>query len=284
MKNIFTGSLRYLAIVLGTAAYALGFSYFLYPAGFVTGGVTGIAMVINYVSKFPVGVMIILINIPIFIVGGLKLGWRFLISSAIGMVALSVMIDLFELFATPLTDNALLNALYGGVLTGFGLGVVFAAGATTGGTDIIAMLLRRRYPFLNVGQLMLLLDVVILVAYVLAFGDLERVMFSVVSLYLSTKVIDSVLYGFNYGKLAYIISDRADAIAEEITRIMQRGVTKLYGRGAYSNQDKTVLLCALKRRQIVELKRIVKQEDPNAFVILMETREVLGKGFENNEV
>ncbi len=275
---------KYLVIAIGTFIYGLGVNFLMRPNGIISGGITGIAMVINYAFPvLPIGVMIFIINIPIFIVGFKVLGWRFVISSLVGMLGLSVFIDLIELFSFPLTDNPLLAALFAGVITGFGLGLVFLTGASTGGTDIIVKVVRRHHQHMNLGTLVFILDVVIIVIYAVTFRMFEAGMYSLIAIFVESKLIDVVLYGVNYGKVVYIISDKADEINRQINDIMDRGVTKLYGEGGYSGAKKTVLLVAIKRRQITRLKQIIKEIDPKAFVIMSESREVLGEGFQKNE-
>ena len=276
--------LKYLVIAIGTFIYGLGVNFLMRPNGIISGGITGIAMVINYAFPvIPIGVMIFVINIPIFIVGFKALGWRFVIGSLVGMLGLSVFIDLIELFSFPLTDNPLLAALFSGVITGFGLGLVFLMGASTGGTDIIVKVVRKKHQHFNLGTLVLILDVIIILIYAVTFKMFEAGMYSLIAIFVESKLIDVVLYGVNYGKVVYIISDKAEEINRAINEEMDRGVTKLYGEGGYSGEKKTVLLVAIKRRQITKLKQIIKQADPKAFVIMTESREVLGEGFQKNE-
>lgn len=276
--------LKYVVIALGTFIYGLAVNYLMRPNGIISGGITGIAMVINYAFPvLPIGVMIFVINIPIFIVGFKALGWRFVIGSLVGMLGLSVFIDLVELFSFPLTDNPLLAALFSGVITGFGLGLVFLMGASTGGTDIIVKVVRKKHQHFNLGTLVLILDVIIILIYAVTFKMFEAGMYSLIAIFVESKLIDVVLYGINYGKVVYIISDKAEEINRAINEEMDRGVTKLYGEGGYSGEKKTVLLVAIKRRQITKLKQIIKQADPKAFVIMSESREVLGEGFQKNE-
>ena len=276
--------LKYLVIAIGTFIYGLGVNFLMRPNGIISGGITGIAMVINYAFPLlPIGVMIFVINIPIFIVGFKVLGWRFVIASLIGMLGLSVFIDLIELFSFPLTDNPLLAALFSGVITGFGLGLVFLTGASTGGTDIIVKVVRQKHQHFNLGTLILILDVIIILIYAVTFRMFEAGMYSLIAIFVESKLVDVVLYGVNYGKVVYIISDKAEEINKKIGEEMDRGVTKLYGEGGYSGSKKTVLLVAIKRRQITKLKQIIKEADPKAFVIMTESREVLGEGFQKNE-
>jgi uncharacterized membrane-anchored protein YitT (DUF2179 family) len=271
---------NYFKLILGSMIYAVGFSYLLYPAKLVSGGITGISMIINLKTAFPVGVMIIIFNLPIFLIGFRRLGLKFMIDSFIGMVLTSVFIDLLQPHAIVLTTDPLLSAVIGGAIDGIGIGLVFSVAATTGGSDIVAKLVRQSRPDFNMGQIMIALNVIVVAAYVVCFGDYERAMYSIIAMFASSYVVDTVLYGFNYGKLVYIISDRYELVGRKITAELERGVTILHGAGAYSGEEKTVLMVAIKRRQIVDIKKIVAQIDPLAFVIVTETKEVIGLGFE----
>jgi uncharacterized membrane-anchored protein YitT (DUF2179 family) len=260
--------------------YAIGFSFFLYPASLVSGGVTGISLIVNILSGFPVGAAIIILNIPIFIAGFRKLGLKFMFDSLLATVFISVMIDLLEPYARPLTDDTLLAAIAGGAIDGIGMGIALGSGATTGGTDIIARLVRRWRQDFNIGQILLAMNVVIVGAYAVLFSDYERALYAAMSMVVSSYLIDVVMYGFNYGKLVYIISDSCDEIGREINVKLKRGATVLKGEGTYSGADKEILMVAIKRGQILELKNIVRGADANAFVIVTETKEVLGLGFD----
>jgi uncharacterized membrane-anchored protein YitT (DUF2179 family) len=277
--------IRYYAqLLLGSAVYAAGFSFFLYPNGLVTGGITGVSTIINFLTGFPVGIMMIIINIPIFILGFWKLGLKFMLDSAASMLLISVLVDILHPYAFPVTEDPILTSLFGGLIAGTGLGLAFSTGATTGGTDILARIYRLKYQHVNMGKVVLMLDAVVIGAYALIFKNYDKAMFSVITIFVASWIIDEVLYGINYGKLVYIISRESDEIGKQLTEKLGRGVTKLYGEGAYTGEKKTVLLCAIKKRQIVELKKIVKALDKEAFVIISETREVVGLGFEKTEV
>ena len=274
----------YMQMILGSAVYAAGYSYFLYPNVLIIGGVTGISTIINFLSGVPVGILMILINIPIFILGFRKLGLKFMLDSAASMLLISVLVDVFHLVAFPVTENPLLAALFGGLITGAGLGLTFSTGATTGGTDIIARVFRLNYQHINLGQVMLILDAVVIGAYALIFKNYDKAMYSAISIFVASWIIDEVLYGVNYGKLVYIVSREYKAIGKELAEKLERGVTMLYGEGVYTGEQKAVLLCAIIKRQIVELKKIVKTLDKDAFVIISETREGVGLGFEKIEI
>lgn len=266
-------------IVIGASIYAGGFRLFLYPNDIVPGGVSGIAMIVNRLTGFPVGTLALLLNVPIFLIAWRVWGGRFLLGSLLGMAVSSLMIDVFAYLPPLVTGNPLLGALFGGAIVGFGLGLVFSAGASTGGSDIVAKLLRLRLPYLNMGRLVLATDVVVIFAFALIFRDFESLLYAIIASFMSSKLVDGVLYGFDYAKVAYIISDRWADLSQRITEELQRGVTLLAAQGAYTGREKQVILCAVKQQQIVALKRLVRAIDPQAFFILCEAREVLGFGF-----
>ena len=273
---------KYGMIALGCAIYAFGFQFFCYPNAITTGGVVGVAMILNQLTGLPVGVLTILMNIPLFIIAWRHFGLDFLIGSLAGMGLSSVMVDLFAVFGFAATDDTLLAALIGGVIKGIGMGMVYYVGATTGGMDIVIKLLRRRISFINFGTLMLLIDAVIITAYALILGRYESAMYSLVAMYTTTKMIDLALYGIDNACLCYIISDQSKVLTQEIVSgRLRRGVTILEGRGAFSGEKREVLMCAVKRPQLGELKRVVRSIDEHAFLIVTNANNVFGNGFEN---
>lgn len=283
MKKISESSLKsalnIIRILLGSAVFAVGIQWFFHPAGLLSGGVTGIAMIVNYLTKAPIGVMLLALNLPLFIIALRKYGLRFMGGSLLGTLASSLFIDLLSLVKISITTEPLLAAIYGGIITGLGLGIVYSTGSTTGGTDILAKFIREKYPYVNFGTMILVLDGVIIAAYALIFGKYENAMYTVIAVYIASRVIDLVLYGSSQSKLCHIISEYSDEIKAAIVDKLNRGVTVLSGKGAYSGQEKQILLCVVKRQQIVEIKKIVKNIDKSAFVIVTDTRDVFGEGF-----
>ena len=269
----------YFKILIGSALYAAGFQFFLYPNAIVTGGVTGIAMIINYFSGFPVGVMTLIINVPLFIFSWKKFGLPFILASLAGTVLSSVMVDLFALIPLEVTHEPLLGAIYGGIIKGFGLGIVYHTGATTGGVDIVAKFLRRRYQHINFSTFILALDAAVIAAFAVAFRRYDSAMYAIICMYIAARVIDLVLYGAVNSKVCYIITDRSDEIKNGIVNSLHRGVTFLHGEGAWSGQEKNVILCVIKQSQIVDLKHLIDAVDDKAFVIVSDSREVFGNGF-----
>ena len=274
--------LKYLTIVVGSAIYAVGFQFFMFPNSIVSGGIVGISMIINHFTQWPVGVMTIIMNIPLFAVAWRYFGLDFLIGSLVGMALSSAFVDLFALTGISLTNDPMLASIIGGVIKGFGLGVIYYVGTTTGGVDIVAKLLRMKYPHINLGTLLMLLDAAIIGAYAIIFHIYESAMYSVIAMFVVSKVIDLVLYGIDNSCICYIISERSQDISDEIiSGHMHRGVTILDGRGAYSGKEKQVIMCVIKRQQISEIRRIIRNIDENAFFIVSDAKNVFGNGFES---
>ena len=269
----------YTIIALGSLAFALGFDWFFAPNQIAMGGVTGLAQVINVlIPALPVGILTIILNVPLFLAGWKLIGFHLLASSLFSMAVSSVAIDIIAAWYTFPPMDPLLACLCGGAVMGAGFGLVFSQGATTGGTDIVARLLKLKFPWLPMGKLILIPDGVVLALTAIAFQRLETALYGAVALYVSSKVMDTVLYGMNASKVAYIISDDWKAVADAILAY-DRGVTILNAAGAYTGAEKHVLLVAFRQREIVEIKRRVHAIDPGAFLIVCDAHEVLGEGF-----
>ena len=272
--------LAYVWITLASVIYAIGFNWCYEPNQIGFGGITGVAQIINAVLPWaPIGTVVILLNAPLFLLGWRLLGGHLLLSSLYAMFVSSLAIDLLHMVYTFQPMDPVLATIYGGVLMGGSLGIVFLQGATTGGTDLIARLLKLKLAWLPMGKLLMVIDLAVILAVAVAFGNVYSALYGVVALYLSSKVMDMVLYGLDTAKVAYIISQDPQTIAYRLTRELDRGVTILQGRGAWSGQDKEVLMCAFKQRQIVAMKRMVKEIDPDAFLIVCDAHDVMGEGF-----
>lgn len=280
-RPMFHTIMCYVQTVLGAAIYALGIQLFYRPVQLISGGLTGISMIINLITDLPVGVMIFVMNIPLFIVALKRFGIKYMLGSLIGMVCSSLFIDLFSFMNFTLTDDPMLSALYGGVATGLGCGIMYSVGSSSGGIDVIAKFIKEKYPYVNFGSFILWLDAVVVVAYALIFRYYDKAMYTVLAVFVASKVIDTVLYGVSTSKLCYIISEHSDEIKTEIVKTLHRGVTLMNGKGAYSGLEKQVLLCVVKRQQIVEIRRLIRGIDQQAFVIVSDARDVFGKGFGN---
>ena len=270
----------YAVITLGSLIYALAYNIFFAPNQVAMGGLTGLGQVLNAVIPvLPVGGTVFAMNVPLFFLGWKYIGGHLLVSSLYAMTFSSFAIDVLDMiYRFPPTDT-MLAAIFGGALLGLGIGLVFAKGATTGGTDLIARLLKLKFAWLPMGTLVLFPDFAVIVLAAIAFGKVESALYGVVALFVTTKVMDLVLYGLDSAKVAYIISDAYREIADAITHDMERGLTLLHGEGGWSGAEKKILLVAFKQKQIVALKQTVKAIDPSAFLIVCDAHEVLGDGF-----
>lgn len=269
----------YGTVVLGSAVFALGFNLFLAPNQISAGGLSGASLLIVSLLGFgSVGAITALLNVPLFIIGWRSLGKRFFLSSLVGMAASALLLDLFSFLPAPKTDP-LLGALAGGLASGVGVGLVFSSGATTGGVDIIARLLRAKVRQVPMGRLIFMVDMVVVVLTGVVFRDMNKTLYSAVTLYVSSLMVDAVLYGPDHSTVALIISPKYETIAKTIGEKLGRGATILPGQGSHTGQSRPVLLCAVRKRQIADLKSLVCGIDPEAFVILQEAHQVLGSGF-----
>lgn len=267
------------ATIVGSALFSLGFSLFLQPNEINSGGISGLAMVIVEVTGVgSVGTLTILINLPLFILGAKKIGSRFFFGSLLGMLLSSVLIDVFALIPFFVPDP-MIATLYGGVLCGIGVGVVFAAGTSTGGSDILIRLLKLKYRNVPIGQISMTFDVIVVLLTGIVFRDVSRALYSGLAAFICGKAVDLVVYRFDYSKVALIVTEQYDQIAQAIGDKLERGATFLDGEGSYSHKSTKVVLAVVKKRQLSELKELIMGIDPAAFVIVLEAHQVLGDGF-----
>jgi uncharacterized membrane-anchored protein YitT (DUF2179 family) len=272
--------------VVGSAIFGAGYAIFLGPNNLNAGGISGLSAVIvqliNPNGSIPfvsVGILTIAINLPLFAIGGLKIGKRFFFGSLLGLSLSSMIMDYLPI---ALTLEPLLAALYGGVVTGFGLGLVFMAGTSTGGSDIVVRLVKLKARNTNIGVIAMCFDVFVVALTGLVFGNVENALYTGITAFLCSKVIDMVVYGFDNTKVAMIISGQYEQICQVVSDKLGRGATYLYSQGTYSKKDSKVVLVAVYPKQIAELKELVVGIDPNAFIILQEAHQVLGDGFKRH--
>ena len=267
------------ATIFGSAVFALGFGVFLEPNDMNAGGISGLAQVIVELTGLgSVGLYSILINLPLFILGGIKIGKRFFAGSLMGMLLSSVLIDFFAANIYFEMDP-LMGVIYGGLFCGLGLGIVFIFGASTGGSDILVRLLKLRYRNARIGQISMYFDVTVVFLTGLVFQNVNNALYTGITAFVTSLVIDAVVYRFDYSKVALIISKEYEKIAYHIGADLDRGATFLNGEGSYSHQPTKVVLAAVKKQQVAELKELVTRIDPDAFIIVQEAHQVLGDGF-----
>lgn len=265
--------------IVGSAVFALGFSLFLEPNNINTGGISGLAQAVAHIIGIGnVGLLSVILNLPLFLAGGIRVGKRFFFGSLIGMVVSGVLIDAFAAFSIGFQDP-LVSGIYGGLLCGLGIGMVFVAGTSTGGSDILVRLLKLHYRNVPIGTISTAFDALVVILTGFVFHDISRALYSGIAVFVTGQVMDIVVYRFDYSKVALIISDYADEIAGDVAQKLDRGVTFLDGQGYYSRQDKKVILTVVKKGQLAELKELVMERDADAFVIVQEAHQVLGDGF-----
>lgn len=274
--------IKYVVILAGAFLYGIGFQFFMYPNSVASGGIAGLSMIVNSITGLPVGVTNIVLNIPLFLYARKHFGRDFLVSSLVGMAASSVLVDILATTGYSATGDPMLASIIGGVIKGIGLGLLYYTGATTGGLDIVIKAVRIKYPNIRFGTVMLAVDALVIVAYAFILNKYESAMYSIIALYVVSKMVDLVLYGTNPANVCYIISENSEALINEIIGgSLKRGVTILEGEGAYSHHRKQIVMCVVRDNQIAELRRIVKSVDEHAFVIVTDAKDVFGKGFES---
>ncbi len=279
-KNFKQGVMDYLLITVASLIYSVSVSLFLDPNSLAPGGVTGIAIILNRLIPVETGTLILLINIPVLILGTWKFGLRFILSTIYSTVLISLFTNLLS-GVKPLTADPLLSALVGGSLAAIGIGGVFKAGATTGGTDIIVKLLRRKMPHLKTGKLFLAVDAIVVTASAFVFQNIDIALYAGLTVIVISLVLDVVLYGRDEAKLIFIISDRSEQITKRLLEELDIGVTYMQGAGAFSGREKQVILCAAKKAMAPKTEVIVKEEDPQAFMIVTSATEIYGEGYKS---
>lgn len=265
-------------IACGTALMAMATSFFLLPNQLSSGGFSGISTILYYLFQFPMGTSILLLNIPLFILSIFKNGKKFFIKALIGTALLSIFIDVFDKYS-PLTSDRLLACIYGGILIGIGTAIILRSNASTGGSDLLAQIVRKYKTHFRTGSLITGLDIFIVALNVIFFKEIEIGLYSAITIYIMGKVIDIFFEGIYFTKLMYIISEKHEEISKKIQEEAGRGATGLYAKGLYKNEEKMVLLCAVSRNEVSQIKRIAKQIDDKAFIMITNAREVVGKGF-----
>lgn len=270
---------EYGVITLGCGLYALCFNWFFRPNNISMGGFTGVAQIVNhFVPILPIGIMSIALNVPLFYVGVRKQGVKLLINSLYAMTVSSLMLDGMAAVYTFQPMEPLLACVYGGVTLGISMGLMMTVGATTGGTELAARLLKYKLRSLSIGRLCLSIDVIVICLYALTFRSINNALYGIIAMYINSLAMDAVVYGSINAKIAYIISSNSSGITQQLLE-MDLGITLLNGRGGYSGDEKQVVLCAFKRSQIAAIKAAVTTIDPAAFIIVCEAHEVLGEGF-----
>lgn len=264
--------------IVGSAIMAVGVSSFLLPNQLSSGGFSGVATITYYLLKIPMGAMIMALNIPLFLFAGYRLGKEFFIKSLIGTFSLSIFIDILDKYP-PITSDRFLACIYGGAIIGIGTAVILRVDSSTGGTELIANIIKTYNPYISMSKYLTIIDIVIIGLNVIFFKHIEIGLYSAIAIYLYGQMIDLIFEGVHYTKLLFIISDKNEQISHAISERVKRGVTGLYGKGMYKDKDKLVLICAASRGDVSKIKDISNGIDRNCFIVIANAREVLGKGF-----
>lgn len=270
-------------VVIGAALVAAGLVMFTVPNNIAPGGVSGLATVLAHITPIGVGVWTLLLNLPLVGLAWLRLGFKPLAKTFAATVLLSVLIDVFTPILPAYTNNPLLAAVLGGALFGLGMGALFVRGASTGGTDLVSILLNRIFPNLSVGSLLMAVDALVVVFAVCVFKDIDVALYSIVTIFVTTKGIDSITQGVDFAKVIYVVSEHGDEINRVLANEMEMGVTILNARGGYTGRDKEVLMVVVRRNVFSQTLRTIKMADPRAFLFVTNATEVHGEGFKPME-
>lgn len=271
----------YILLVLGCMIMAGSTSFFLLPNQLSSGGFTGIATITYYLLKFPVGAVLIALNIPLLIMSYFRIGKEFLIKSLLGTAFLSIFIDIFDKFP-PLTEDRILACIYGGIIMGIGTSLILKANSSTGGTDLLSYIIKSFKPYYRTSNLIVAIDIVIVALNVIFFKDIEIGLYSAITIYLMGKMIDIIFEGVYFTKMIFIISDKYDEISNRIEENVRRGVTGLKAKGMYTDDEKIMLWCISSRNEAIRVKQICKELDRNSFIVISNAREAYGIGFKRN--
>lgn len=271
---------KYFTITVFSVLYSCGIVFFLEPNGLAGGGVTGISILLNAVTGIETGTWVFLLNVPILIIGWWKFGGKFMISTVYSIGVISVTTNLLS-GMQALTTDLLAASLAGAFLTAISIGSIMKMQATTGGMDVIVKLCRRRYPHLKTGRLYLILDSVVVLLAMLVYGKIESGIYAAITVFITSYLLDVVLYGKDEASLFFIITDAAEKVAERLMGELEVGATYLYGRGAFQNRKKEIVLCVTRKSQAPKLEMIVKETDDNAFLIITSANEIYGEGYKS---
>ncbi len=275
-KNFIEDLLLY---ILGCLIYSFAVTSIITPNNISAGGFTGIATLVNYLYDFPIGLTLLLLNIPIIIIAFIKIGSEFILKTAVATFILSFTLDFSQkIFPKILLDN-LLSSVFGGILMGMGLGIIFIRGATTGGVDIIGKLVNKRHPHITVGKVIFFADIIVILLATITYKMLESGLYSIIALFASSRIVDTVIYGFDKAKIAIVFTKKSNDICNFVINNMNRGISKIKAYGGYKGEENTMLICTLRRHEVSKLSNKIKELDPKAFVILTDASEIIGQGF-----
>lgn len=277
-KQINKFFLEMLGTIIGSFFMAIGVSLFLLPNQLSSGGISGIATISYYLFSLPMGITIIIINIPLFVFAIFKVGKSFFIKSVIGTIFLSFFIDYLDKFQALTNDN-LLASIYGGIILGIGTAIILKSHSSTGGSDLVSYIINKQNPTIQTSKILVIIDATIIFLNMIFLKEIEIGLYSAISIFIMGKMLDILFEGIYFTKLAIIISDKSEEIAKRIEKNIKRGSTGLYGKGMYTGEEKLILMCAVSRNNLEKLKLEAKSVDPDSFIIITNSREVVGLGF-----
>lgn len=278
LGNVKKYALEYIYIIVGAFLMAVSTALILLPNQLSTGGISGISTILYYLFNYPVGLTMLLINVPLFVIAMVKVNKRLFFKSILGTVLLSVFIDLLENLS-PITNDRFLACIYGGIIMGIGTAIILKAGASTGGTDLLSYVIRAYNNKFKSSRVIIIADTIIIFFNIIFFREIEIGLYSVIAIYLMGKMIDIIFEGIYFTKIMFIISEKYEEISKEIGILVKRGSTGIYSKGMYSGKQNVMLFCVASRKEVAEIKQIIKQIDKNAFIVTTDAIETLGKGF-----
>ena len=276
LKRIFK---NYFWYVIGSIIYSISVTVFISANEISPGGITGIATVLNYLIGVPSGITLFILNIPILILGFIKFGGKFIINTTIVTGIISIIMTVTEQIIKPIAVDKILAAVFGGVLLGLGISIIMLHGSTTGGIDIIAKLINKKFRHITVGKIIMMFDVFVVLLAVVVYGNLESALYSVISMFACSTVLDRLLYGSDRGKVIYIITDKWEEISKTIVNELSRGVTLIDVKGGFTGNSKKMLMCSVRPYEVAGIYRVIESIDNSAFIIVTEAGEIIGEGF-----
>lgn len=265
--------------IIGSFVYSAAVTMFVSSNQISPGGITGIATALNYLFSIPSGLLLFILNIPLLIVGFISFGGAFIAKTALVTVIMSVSLSITDAFLPQFTIDKILASVFGGILMGLGISIVMLKGASTGGVDILAKFINRRFRHITMGRVILIIDAFVIAIATLVYRNIESALYSVVALYASSMIMDTVLYGADKGKLIYIVTEKSNEICKDINTRLERGVTVLKAYGGYTGNDRTLLLCTVRRYEVAGIYEVVESYDPKAFIVVTDVGEIIGEGF-----
>ncbi|MBE6791453.1 MAG: YitT family protein [Ruminococcaceae bacterium] len=288
LKRVLSVMTQYFLCILGSFLYALAVSFFVTPLKFAAGGVTGLGILVNY--AFPVistGMFVFAANVPLFLISWKKFGFRFIARTVFATALVSVFIDLLALLGEKYGwffqgEEKLVGAIFGGIIAGAGLGIVFLGGATTGGLDILARLLKLKFPHFSVGRLILICDFAVVLLSGFVYKSVESILYSIIIVFLSSLAVDYIVAGKDHSKLLFILTDSYEEVTRDIISVCSRGVSVIPAKGGYTGQDKKLLMCVVRTHEVARVRGVVAKYDENPFIIITDSSEVLGQGFKSH--